>query len=106
VRIARDLGSVSALLPPGCVSLIDAPFVFVRSIRAALAFLGWQENLEAKEVPPKRIWFDEDKLDAWFKDMRKQRELEMKGQSNSEEGWDGDFKRNEAAKMLIDSAER
>jgi hypothetical protein len=92
---------VSSILPPGCTSLIDAPFVVVRGIRNALMFLNWQENMEAKEVPPKRIWFDEDKLNAWFKDVRKQRELEARGQSNTEEGWDGEFKRNEAAKMLI-----
>jgi hypothetical protein len=106
VRIARDLGSVSSLLPPGCESLIDAPFVIVRGIRNALLFLGWQENLKVHEVPPKRIWFDEDKLDLWFKDLRKQWELEAKGRSNTEEGWDGDYKRNEAAQMLIDAVER
>jgi hypothetical protein len=100
VRIARDFGTVSQLLPEP-LTLIEAPYNLVGAIRATMVFLSWQENLPAKEIPPKRIWLDAKKLDAWFKSIEKKREDEMKGQSNDIEGWDGEMKQNEAARSIL-----
>jgi hypothetical protein len=100
IRIARDFGTVSQVLPPG-LSLYDAPHTFVEAIRSTIVFLGWQDNLESKEIPPKRVWLDAKKLDAWFKDVKAKREDEMKGRSNTAEGWDGDMVQNDAVRQMI-----
>jgi hypothetical protein len=100
IRIARDFGTVSQVLPPG-LSLYDAPHTFVEAIRSTIVFLGWQDSLEFKEIPPKRVWLDAKKLDAWFKDVKAKREDEMKGRSNTAEGWDGDMVQNDAVRQMI-----
>jgi hypothetical protein len=100
IRIARDFGTVSQVLPQG-LSLYDAPHTFVEAIRSTIVFLGWQDNLESKEIPPKRVWLDAKKLDAWFKDVKAKREDEMKGRSNTAEGWDGDMVQNDAVRQMI-----
>ncbi len=99
VRIARDFGTVSQLLPPG-LTLLDSPYVVVNAIRMAVVFLSWRENLRPKEVPPKGIWLDGKKLEKWFKDIEQKREDEMKSKDNSGE-WDGEMKRNSAIDMLL-----
>lgn len=101
VRIARDFGTVSELLPAG-MSLLDAPFPIVGAIRMATQFLFWRENLGPKEVPPKSIWLDGKKLEGWFKDVEAKREAEMKGNTKSEDGvWDGEMKSNDALKYML-----
>jgi hypothetical protein len=101
VRIARDFGTVSELLPDG-VSYVDAPHPFASAIKMAATFLSWGENIEQKYMPPKRIWLDGEKLEAHFKRVEKLREDELKGRSSTVEGWDGtDMVDNEAARALI-----
>lgn len=105
VRIARDFGTVSELLPRG-LSLLDAPFPLVGAIRLATQFLSWRENLPRDEQPPKAIWLDGEKLERWFKDVEAKREAEMKGNTKSDDGiWTGEMKSNDAIKyMLVDDA--
>jgi hypothetical protein len=103
VRIARDFGTVSELLPAG-LSLLDAPFPIVGAIRMATVFISWRENLPSKEQPPKSIWLDGNKLESWFKDVEAKREAEMKGKGDKDHPeWDGEMKSNDAIKfMLVD----
>jgi hypothetical protein len=90
---------VSQLLPAG-FNLVDAPYPFFEAIKTATVFLSWQENMDKKDVPPKRIWFNGKALDAHFKAVDRRREAEAKGQGN-DEGWDGEMKQNDAASMLL-----
>lgn len=81
VRLARDLGTVQQLMPPGVTSLLDLPHVLFRAIKLALMFAGWDENLEDYERPPKRIWLDGRQLKAWFEQVRVNRRREAEGKS-------------------------
>lgn len=101
VRIARDFGTVSELLPAGVVSLLDAPHSLVGLLKTTMVFLSWQDNLPNDEMPPRRIWLNEKKLKRFFKDMDKKREAEMKGKGNDVEGWDGELVSNGAAMSLL-----
>ena len=100
VRIARDFGTVSQILPDG-LTLFTAPFTFIDAIRAALVFLGWRENLLTEEQPPKKIWGDSEALDAWFAEVERKREDKIKGQGNDREGWDGPMEKNAAVSMIL-----
>jgi hypothetical protein len=97
VRLARDLGTVSQLLPPWCRDLMDAPYLLFDAIRTALVFLSFDE-LPDKERPPKRIWLDGDKLNDWFKQVKRNRDLEAKGQGSDD---DGEYEENAAAQSLL-----
>lgn len=90
---------MSQLLPNG-LTLFNAPYTFLEAIKTTLVFLSWQENLERKYQPPKRIWLDGKKLDEWFKKVEKLREDEMKGKNNPEE-WSGEMVDNDAVSMLV-----
>lgn len=81
VRIARDSGDVSSLLPPGVRSLYDAPHQFVEAVRLALWFLSFEE-LPGEEQPPKRIWLNAEKMQAWWAEVRRNRERKMKGEGD------------------------
>lgn len=72
VRIARDAGDVSSLLPPGVKSLYDAPHLFVDALRTALYFLSFEE-LEKHERPPKKYWLNNDKMNQWWADVEANR---------------------------------
>jgi hypothetical protein len=78
VRIARDCGDISSLLPPGVTSLLDCPFPLWESIRLALYFLSFEE-LESKERPPKHIWLDADRMTAHWAEVKRNREARTNG---------------------------
>jgi hypothetical protein len=101
VRIARDFGTVSELLPDGFDDLRDVPHVFFEALRTAVLILSFDE-LPKDERPPKRIWLDGEKLTDWFKTVEKRRE-EKYGSSNgkSSPGPIEDPVQNEAAKGLL-----
>lgn len=82
VRIARDSGDVSSLLPPGVKSLYNAPHLFVEAVRMALFFLSFEEYPK-EERPPKKIWLDADKMQAWWE------QVEINRRSKTDGG--GDF---------------
>lgn len=96
VRLARDMGTVSQLLPGWCRDLMDAPFLLFDAIRTALVFLSFDE-LPDNERPPKRIWLDGEKLNDWFRQVKRNRDREMKGESTD----DGDYEQNAAAEALL-----
>lgn len=78
VRLARDIGDISSLFPPGITRLIDLPFTIHNAISSALSFLSYEE-LPEDEQPPKRIWLDGKKMKAWWAEVKRLREAEMKG---------------------------
>lgn len=97
MRIARDLGDVSVLLPEG-MSLGDCPYNLADAILLALRFLKFDE-LEEEDRPPKRIWFDGDGLKRHWAEVRRRMEAKMKGEGDKQ--IEGDASPNDAAKQLI-----
>lgn len=79
MRIARDGGGVSQLLPDGH-RLDDAPYVWFDGVRWALMVLSFDE-LPSEDRPPRRIWNDGEKLEAWWADVKRRREAEARGES-------------------------
>ena len=83
VRIARDLGDISSLFPKGITRLYDLPFTIFHAIRTALVFLSWEVNLSREEMPPRKIWLDNDRLEAWFREVEANRERKAKGEGDT-----------------------
>jgi hypothetical protein len=97
VRIARDLGDVSALLPEGVHSLADAPYPLHDSIVGALHFLKFEE-LPKDEQPPKRIWFNNEAMRAWVADVERRRKEKYETGGSEPSGPTDD---NDAANDLL-----
>lgn len=72
---------MSQLLPEG-YRLDDAPWLWFDSVRFALMVLGFDE-LPSEERPPRRIWQDGKKLDAWWAEVKKRRDAQMRGEDKS-----------------------
>lgn len=70
VRLAREMGDVSQLLPDGIRSLRDIPFRLQQAIKAALMFLGFEE-LQSEDIPPRNIWLDGEALSEHFDEIRR-----------------------------------
>lgn len=83
VKIARDAGCLSSLFPDGIKRLWDLPHTLFNSIRLGLTFLSWQENLLKEEVPPRKMWLDEDRLKQWFAEVDANRERKAKGEGDT-----------------------
>jgi hypothetical protein len=66
VRIARDLGGVSILLPDGIEHFGDCPFNLHRAITDSLRILSYEE-FPTDERPPRAIWHRGEKLDEWWR---------------------------------------
>lgn len=75
MRIARDFGDVSQVLPEG-ITLKDVPFQLFDAIRQGLVFLSFQEYPE-DERPDRKIWNDPEALEEHFKVVKKKREEMM-----------------------------
>jgi hypothetical protein len=95
VRIARDLGDVSHVLPDGIRKLRDAPAQFSQAMRAALMFLSFEE-LPTEDVPPRNIWLDGKQLKAHFDEVRRKHREKIGGADEIE-----DPRHNAAADLLI-----
>lgn len=78
VRLARDFGDVSQLLPDGINHFTDLPHTIFDAIRAAAIILSFEE-LPQDEQPPRRIWLDGDKLAAFMDDVRAKRRRDLGG---------------------------
>lgn len=78
VRLARDIGDISSLFPPGITRLIDLPYTIHNLILAALGFLSFDE-LPDEEKPPKAIWLVEEKMKAWWAEVKRLREAQASG---------------------------
>lgn len=78
VRMARDIGDISSLFPPGITRLTDLPFTISNAILGALGFLSFDE-LPEEEKPPKRIWLDAKKMKAWWAEVKRVRKAREDG---------------------------
>lgn len=70
---------MSALLPEGA-SLNNVPYLWFDAVRFALMVVGFDE-LPSEDRPPKRIWRDGDRLEEWFKAVKRRHEAEARGES-------------------------
>lgn len=94
MRIARDAGDISSLLPTGVRSLADAPHVFVEAVRMGLYFLGFSEMPE-EERPPRYIWLDTERMNAHWAIVQENRAAGRAGFDLSS------MPQNEYAKQLL-----
>lgn len=54
------------------------------AINHGLTVISWAENLPSEEQPPRAIWWSEELLEKWFKDVRAQRDQKYgRGKSRS-----------------------
>lgn len=97
VRIARDLGGISSLLPAGVDSLDDCPFPLFDAIQRGLVILSWDE-LPRDERPPRRIWDNDPALIEHFERVDRERERKF---SVAGAGSIDDPVSNDAARSLI-----
>lgn len=90
---------MSELYPDGVERLNDIPYSLHDALEHATTVLGWRENLDEDEIPPRLIWFNNEKLKDWFKEVQRKR----KAKYGSEDGPGPieDPVENDAAKMLI-----
>lgn len=96
IRIAKSIGDVSSLFPPGITLLADVPHHLADAISKGLAFVSFDE-LPSDEKPPRMIWLDEERLSDWFDEVAKRREEKWSGESKEIE----DPVQNAAARSLI-----
>lgn len=96
LRIARDFGDVSAILPTGITSLHDLPHNIHDDIRTGMSYLRFQE-MSDDEAPPKRIWTDGEALTSHFERVRR----EMESRYGSSDSSSGEEQRNPAASSLL-----
>lgn len=94
VRLARDMGDVSQLLPDGVRSLRDIPWRLQQAIKGALMFLGFEE-LPVEDVPPRSIWTDAKLLREHFDGVRRKHEDRGAGREIEDE------RRNAAIDMVV-----
>ena len=59
--------------------ILDTPHDVVVAVNAALTVLSWFENLPEDEQPPRTIWWSEDLLEEWFKDVKERRDRKYGG---------------------------
>jgi hypothetical protein len=96
VRIARDFGGVSELLPPVVKNLRDCPWRWFEAIRLAMFFLSFEE-LPEEDRPPKKIWLDNEAMESHFAALKAKRKREAEGDTTLE----GESVQNTAARDLI-----
>lgn len=96
MRIARELGGVSQLLPAGCDGLADAPYNLVDAISAALGFLGFEE-FPREERPPRNIWFNPEAMESHWQRVK----AKWAGKGDNFDAPFGSSEENLAARDLI-----
>lgn len=94
VRLARELGDVSGLLPTGIATLREIPYPLLEAIKAALIFLSFEE-LPSEDVPPRSIWTDTQALNTHFDRVRRRRDARYEGRDVEDE------RRNSALDLMI-----
>lgn len=101
VRVARDLGDMSLLLPDGVGDLYDLPYNIWNSVRHALGFLGFDE-LDKDERPPRSIWLDGREMRKHWRQVEATRKVKFGGKADryADEGIEGDVEENAAMKDL------
>jgi hypothetical protein len=102
VQVARDTGEgLRDLLPSWARSVADAPYTLIEHISFALTVLRWRENLDEKEMPPRRIWRNPEALSEWFEAVRADRKRNIERGSSDRSQEIEDPVENEAAKGLL-----
>jgi hypothetical protein len=108
VRLARDLGDLSLLLPDGVHDIYDMPYPLFEAIRLALIFLNYEE-LPSEEQPPRSIWFENDEMRKHWKAVERMRKKKYGGAADDDIGDEpivGPVSENAAMKELIDNGGR
>lgn len=95
VRLARDMGDVSQLLPAGVGTVRDIPKHLLDAIRNAMFYLSLEE-VPDEDRPPHSIWADNAKMRGWFKEVKARHERKARGVEDID-----DPVQNSAADMLI-----
>ncbi len=95
VRIARDVGDMSLLLPAGITSFFDLPYNVFDAIRRTLAHLGLEE-LPKEDRPPQSIWFDGPEMRKHWKMVESRNRAKYGGKSErmADEAIDGPVSSN------------
>lgn len=76
----------------------DAPHDFVYAVSEALTVLSWFENLPDDEHPPRHIWWSEEMLSEWFRNVKRKRDKETGKRSAYDEADDVPMSEN----VLVD----
>lgn len=95
MRIVRDTGNVSLLLPQGIDHIADAPYTLHHAI---LQGLRWNKirELPPDEQPPKRIWLDDEKMADWWQEVDAKRREKYGIKKDDDAGVEGvDYAENE-----------
>jgi hypothetical protein len=100
VRVAQDAGDVSSLLPPGLTSLYDAPYTVIEAIRMAMFYNSFSA-LPENERPPRSIWEDGEKMEAWWREVKFNRKNGTKDNANY-----SDMARNELLDKMFAGSKR
>lgn len=82
MRLARDIGDISSIFPPGISRLYDLPFTIFNAIRLALHFISFEE-LPREERPPKKIWLDGDRMTEWWREVEENRKRKLRGEGDT-----------------------
>lgn len=82
MRLARDIGDISSIFPPGISRLYDLPFTIFNAIRYALHFLAFEE-LPREERPPKKIWLDGERMTEWWREVEENRKRKFGGEGDT-----------------------
>lgn len=69
---------MSALLPAGITSMTDMPAPLHDAITAGLQFVSFDE-LPKDERPPKKLWWDQDEMRAWWAAVDRMRDEKYGG---------------------------
>ncbi len=95
VRIARDVGDMSLLLPAGITSFYDLPVNVFDAVRMSLGHLGLEE-LPTEDRPRKAIWFDGKEMNAHWKAVEARNRAKYGGQADrmADEPIDGPVSHN------------
>ncbi len=95
VRIARDVGDMSLLLPAGVTGFFDLPYNVFDAIRTTLGHLGLEE-LPKEDRPARNILFDSKEMKAHWRAVEERNRVKYGGKSNSisDEPIDGPVSRN------------
>lgn len=99
VRIARDLGDVSAIFPEGIDDIRDLPYTYFDAIRIALGFLTFDE-LPDDERPPRSIWMEGDLMQAHWKAVKKARDAKYGDGDIRDEEIEGPVSQNDTEALL------
>ncbi len=71
-------GDMSSFWPDG---VHEAPADLVLAVNHALMVISWYENLPRKEQPPRHIWWSDELLDEWFRNVQEDRDAGRKRSS-------------------------